>query len=603
MPIRGLLAALAALRVAALNNGLARTPPCGLNSYMSGGHGAAFLARQGDFFIATGMRESCFVYLNTDEGWEEAARDNVTHRLVPSLQQYPNGIKNFTAELAARGLKFGLYGAASGVTCGGVSGQLGFEDLDVATFVDWGVAYLKSDNCASYAMDSSVRFAATRDALLRANAQIVYSIEPFSISPDLLQSARVANVYRISQDIGRAYADAVSHAAISDKWAPLAGPGSWSDPDMIFLGPQKSVAETRFHFGVYCLMKAPLLLSNDLAALAADVQAVITNPEVVRVNQDPLGVQGRKLLIDGAPLPWLVGLERCDHVLGGGITGMRARGWPATPLVDTREWATRAHGAVAGALLVVNAATGRCLQNGTAMGLATVVLLPCDAASPDQAWSFSPNAHTVAALVHSATGLALTVGAATLWSSQGAKADLYNTSAAAYGNVALGLANFSGPGPCASRDCQDYEPAALWYLDVATSFIAQATYTASINHCSDGACYELTAKQPTAAHECLAHVLSIRNRGTDVGAVSEVWGGPLEGGAFVLGLWNARDSGTANVTAPFTALGADGINSSTSFCVRDLWARKNVGVFTGSFSAAVASHDFALFKLSPGACA
>ena len=132
-----------------LQNGLARTPPCGLNTYMAGGGGAAFLSKIGDFFVSTGMREMCFQYLNTDEGWEMHTRDNITNKLRWDANQYPQGIPAFTANLSARGLKFGLYGAASGVTCGAVSGQLGYEDLDVQTFVDWGVSYFKSDNCAS----------------------------------------------------------------------------------------------------------------------------------------------------------------------------------------------------------------------------------------------------------------------------------------------------------------------------------------------------------------------------------------------------------------------------------------------------------------------
>ena len=103
-----------------------------------------------------------------------------------------------------------------------------YEDLDVETFLDWGVKYLKSDNCASYAMDPSVRFAATRDALLRRNADIVYSIEPFSISPDVRQSVKMANLWRVGKDISGDYSAAINRANVADKWAPLAGPGGWN---------------------------------------------------------------------------------------------------------------------------------------------------------------------------------------------------------------------------------------------------------------------------------------------------------------------------------------------------------------------------------------
>ena len=168
-------------------SGLALTPPCGLNSYMSGHSGEVFLQSIADFFVESGMRDLCFKYgsslpfppfpsdiastnlanvlcylcviVNSDEGWEMGQRNSSTHELMWDPNQYPSGIPAFAARLASAGIHLGLYGAASGVTCGGVSGQLGYEDLDMRTIADWGVSYWKSDNCASYAMDSSVRFA------------------------------------------------------------------------------------------------------------------------------------------------------------------------------------------------------------------------------------------------------------------------------------------------------------------------------------------------------------------------------------------------------------------------------------------------------------
>ena len=210
---------------AALNNGFALTPPCGLNSYMAHHSGAAFLTEMADYFVAHGLDKLCFTYVNSDEGWELKQRDAATGELVADPKQYPDGIPALVSSLAAKGvgIKLGLYGAASGVTCGAVSGQLGHEDVDVRTLVRWGVGFWKSDNCASYAMDSSVRFAATRDALLRANASIVYSIEPFSIAPDLRQSRKLAHMWRVHKDIKGNWEAVLDRASISDKWAPLAG--------------------------------------------------------------------------------------------------------------------------------------------------------------------------------------------------------------------------------------------------------------------------------------------------------------------------------------------------------------------------------------------
>lgn len=95
-------------------------------------------------------------------------RNTTTHELQWDPNQYPSGMPAFAARLATDGISLGLYGAASGVTCGGVSGQLGYEDLDMQTVASWGVRYWKSDNCASYAMDSSVRFAGLSSAVCAA---------------------------------------------------------------------------------------------------------------------------------------------------------------------------------------------------------------------------------------------------------------------------------------------------------------------------------------------------------------------------------------------------------------------------------------------------
>ena len=348
-----------------LDNGVAVTPPMGFNSYMAPQSGATGLGEIASFFINSGMVHSGYEYINTDEGWELKGRDPATGKLQWN-GAYPDGIKGFTDKLKTMGLKYGIYGANSGVTCGVNPGQLYHEDIDAQTYVDWGVSYVKSDNCASYAMDPSVRFGAMRDALNRTGERVVLSIEPFSITPDPEQSVRVSNLWRIACDISGNYDDVLNRADISDKWSPLAGPGGWNDPDMINLRnpPSRgsrnessnrssdrsddgetsdggttrtaSLGENRVYFGLWAIMKAPLLLSADLPNLIPDLIAIANNTEIIAVNQDPLGVQARKLArsspsTDGtaggsalgaggaggagggmAMIPWLVGTSSCS---------------------------------------------------------------------------------------------------------------------------------------------------------------------------------------------------------------------------------------------------------------------------------------------------
>ena len=372
------------------------------------------------------------------------------------------------------------------------------------------------------------------------------------------------------------------------------------------VGPHLTLGENRVLFGLWCIMKAPLLLSADLPNLPAAIQQVIISPELIAVNQDSAGVQARKLLLNGTTMPWLVGLESCSAGAGGGAAGMRSRAWAnssSSSSADTRVWRSQAHGSVAGAVLLVNAATGRCLAPGSAQGLDnTVVLLPCDAQDAAQAWGYGVGgAQTVAALVHSASGLALVAANGTLFGAQHG-GDQAPVPDAAYGAVGLALGNYTPTQACASRDCEGYFPSQLWYgPDLVDGFIAQATYTASINHCQDGDCYSLTAKAPTYQHHCLAHVLSVRNAPSD-SAEAEVWGGPLAGGGYVLGLLNTG-AAAADIAAPFAALGVEGVGAGSTFCVRSLWApAANVGEFTGSFTATVAAHDLGVYRLTPGAC-
>jgi len=452
-------------------------------------------------------------------------------------------------------------------------------------------------------MDSSVRFAATRDALLRQNAQIVYSIEPFSISVDIRQSSKISNTWRVAKDIGGSFVDTIDRAGQVDKWSPLAGPGAWPDPDMMNIGTQMTDGENRALFGLWAIQKSTMLLSADLPNLPASLQAIINSPEVISTNQDDLGIPARRLMLDGRPMPWYVGLEDCSSPPGGGVAGMASRNFVQVPGQDTRVWSAVAHGSVAGAVALVNTLTGRCLVPGSAQGQGgTVVLLPCNASDAQQAWNYGTGgSQTVSALVHNASGLALQVGNSTLFSTQHGD-DQAALPDAAYGETQLTLVPFPPTEPCTRRDCEGYHPDQLWYgPDVVDHFIAHATYTASINHCFTSPCYELSKRTPTYAHFCLAHVLSVHNGPTDSGT-TEVWGGPLAGGAYVLGLLN-QGSVDAQITAPFSAYGVPGVGDGTQFCVRSLWApAANVGAFTGGFTATVPKHDLIVYKLTPGAC-
>ena len=321
-----------------------------------------------DFLVSSGLRSAGYEYINTDEGWETKERD-AQGRLQWSASKFPSG-PAFIARLHQQRLKFGIYGAASGVTCGTDPGQLFHEDVDAQTYAAWGVDYLKSDNCASYALDSSVRFGAMRDALNRTGRPIVFSTEPFSIHPDPDQSVKVSNLWRVACDIRASVDTFLDRADISDKWAPLAGPGGWNDPDMLAVrNPPTPAAiaahpelppawprarggasggggargftlgENRLYVGLWAIMKAPLLLSADLPKLHPAVLALVNNSEVIEVNQDSLGVQARNLTLISARAPPELRLSSSSTRLG-----RRASCWSTGRSTATTACPRRYHG-------------------------------------------------------------------------------------------------------------------------------------------------------------------------------------------------------------------------------------------------------------------
>lgn len=359
-----------------------------------------------------------------------------------------------------------------------------------------------------------------RDALNRTGRKIVLSIEPFSINPDPESSKKVSNLWRVACDIRSDWDNIVNRADISDKWSPLAGPGGWNDPDMINVKnpPSLSLGENRVYFGLWALMKAPLLLSSDLPSLVPEVLTIINNTEVIQINQDSLGVQARKLAIDGKPLPWLVGLSACDS----SPKTSYSRSFGAADSDDNREWEVLPIANNSTRYMVKNKRTGRCLAlapAGTPDRLSqpqestmatpnpsspnlTVALLPCKLESAEQhgqAWIFGKGLHSPSSMYSATNGAALAVSNETLHG-QIYGQDAFPVPSAAYGDTVLKLVPRYDQQTCTSRNCQNYDDTQMWYFDPVENLLRAATFVASINHKNDGHGYTLTDKVPTYQH-------------------------------------------------------------------------------------------------------
>jgi alpha-galactosidase len=274
----------------------------------------------------SGLREAGYHYVVVDDCWQAPARA-ADGTLVADPARFPGGMAALGDRIHALGLRFGIYQSPGERTCAeyggtipGATGARGHEELDARTFAGWGVDYLKYDWCSpDGSIADQVRAFATMDRALRATGRpIVYSINPNSAHSNTGPSydwGRVADLWRTTEDITDAWrtgcaADcAMGVTDVLDVQAPLwpgAGPGRWNDPDMLEVGVRDTFtpAENRAHLGMWAMMAAPLMAGNDVTAMAPDVRAVLTDPEVVALDQDPLGQQARRLRTDGRTEVW-----------------------------------------------------------------------------------------------------------------------------------------------------------------------------------------------------------------------------------------------------------------------------------------------------------
>ncbi len=322
-----LLIAASALLVApggatfALDDGLARTPPMGWNSWnaLRLDINEDLVKQVADVMVEKGLKDAGYEYLVIDDGWQVARADDGT--IVVDAKKFPSGIKALADYVHSKGLKFGLYSDAGATTCGGFPGSLGHEYQDARTYASWGVDYLKYDWCDSGNQSAPDSYALMRDALKQAGRPIVLSICEWGTSKPWLWARDVGHLWRTTFDIrpcwdcgkqthskGMLIENFIGFTKILDLQVGLesyAGPGHWNDPDMLEVGNgELTYEENKAHFSLWSILAAPLMLGNDVRDMTPEVYGILTNAEVIAVNQDPLGRQGRKVRDDGDLEVW-----------------------------------------------------------------------------------------------------------------------------------------------------------------------------------------------------------------------------------------------------------------------------------------------------------
>jgi len=243
--------------------------------------------------VSTGLKDVGYEYVNLDDCWQNS-RDTQGNILVDP-KYFPSGIKALVDYAHSKGLKFGLYSDAGYKTCAGRPGSLGYEKQDAKSYASWGVDFLKYDNCNTDGSSPKVRYPPMRDALNATGKRIFYSMCEWGVEDPATWSESVANMWRTTNDIADKWEPIVGALDENDKWASYASPGAWNDPDMIQAGNGKmTTAEYRSQFSLWALVKAPLLITCDVTKMSKDTFTILTNEEIIALNQDPLGVQGKK---------------------------------------------------------------------------------------------------------------------------------------------------------------------------------------------------------------------------------------------------------------------------------------------------------------------
>jgi alpha-galactosidase len=282
----------------AVDDGLARTPPMGWNSWnkFGGNINEAIIRQAAEAMATNGMKEAGYAYINIDDCWHGKRDERGFIQADP--QRFPSGMKALADYVHVLGLKLGIYSDAGWRTCAGRPGSRGHEYQDALTYAEWGIDYLKYDWCNADNLKAEGAYATMHAALRAAGRPILFSLCEWGSNKPWLWGKNVGHLWRTTGDITPRFAGGgrgLSVLRILDLQKDLrqyAGPGHWNDPDMLEVGNGMSVNEDRAHFSMWCMLAAPLIAGNDLPSMPKTTLDILANKELIAIDQDALGVQG-----------------------------------------------------------------------------------------------------------------------------------------------------------------------------------------------------------------------------------------------------------------------------------------------------------------------
>jgi len=277
-----------------LRDGLAPTPPMGWNSWnrFQTKIDERLFRETAEAMVETGMRDAGYRYVVIDDGWEAPERDGEGD-LGSDPERFGSGIAALAQRIHDLDMRFGIYTDVGPRTCAGYLGSLGYEFRDARRFASWGVDYVKVDWCNTNGLGTRAAYWKWSQAFRAAGRPMILSLCEWGRTRPWQWGGRVGHLWRTCWDIQDTWESLTAVIERQRGLAPYAGPDHWNDPDMLEVGNGGMTAdEYRAHFSLWCLLAAPLMAGNDIRTMSDEIKGILTAPEVIAVDQDPLGFQG-----------------------------------------------------------------------------------------------------------------------------------------------------------------------------------------------------------------------------------------------------------------------------------------------------------------------
>jgi len=339
-----------------------------------------------------------------------------------NTDKFPLGWEDVTSYIHNLGMGAGLYTSKSNYTCAGFNASCLMEDVDALQYAAWGIDYVKEDACGSCRGNDTLSYSIMFSALQAAGRPMVMTVEGGPSNFGCSTVGGCGNAKRVGHDISPTYHSMKSLIDIGSGLWPFAHNGSanptaggwFNDLDMLEVGNGEFSSNTltglvfsRTHFSMWCLMKAPLIIGSNVTSMTPETLAILTNPEAIAINQDPLGIQGRRVAIATPPNTTLTAfdvesvLALCDASRPTQNWTFQNRSIPGAQALfqqsckagdEAQQWVFGSDGTLK------NVASGLCVD-APLSGCSTdpIRLQPCSAGKATQQWLLEPNGNIRAA--------------------------------------------------------------------------------------------------------------------------------------------------------------------------------------------------------------